>query len=303
MKPHKILKFLREKKGLSQRKLAELSGLTKSTYARFEKGEQVVDFISLLKLLDNLDATMKDYTELLDIDDEFKNHQEKIRWAIKNKDAKLIRQLTMYFSNNRNSNLKYYTYYISLYSHLQKDFPDLFITEEQLKKEIHNRFEIILNSEYITTTDYKFTANALIYTVEEQKKTIIEHTIFSPDIISFSSKGETIQLAIAQLLNNYIDRLITEKKLEMTDKYIQKQYEILSNYPSQQFSTLLKFHEARIIYIKKPSKKNEQLLNNIIDYYEMIDYKDHIISLSRDLKELKDPSFANNNPNVISSWN
>lgn len=309
MKPNEILIFLREKKGLSQRKLSEKLPISRSTYNRYEKEEQEINLIILLDILKTLDTTINDYIELLNINDEFKNYQKKMKTALDNQETELVKELVTYFLKNRQNNLTFFSYYISLYLHLRDNYKQLFISEEQLKEEIHLEFSKILDSEYHTTIDYKFTANALLFAPLNLKSQLINQLIFSPKIDSFASKGEAIQIAIAQLLNNYIDRLITHAHFQDIHVYLTKQQEILNHYPSQQYSTLLKFHESRVNYFFQPSSKNLANMYNIMDHYEFIGYKQDAQALNEDINSIINVQKTPHNtphtdkPNILDGWN
>lgn len=63
-----IIKFHRKKAGLTQKELADLSGLGKTVIFDIEKGKETVQFNSLLKVLKALNIKLKIESRLIDGD-------------------------------------------------------------------------------------------------------------------------------------------------------------------------------------------------------------------------------------------
>lgn len=61
-----IIKFHRKKAGLTQKKLADLSGLGKTVIFDIEKGKETVQFNSLLKVLKVLNIKLKIESRLME---------------------------------------------------------------------------------------------------------------------------------------------------------------------------------------------------------------------------------------------
>jgi len=63
-----IIKYHRKKAGLTQKELADLSGLGKTVIFDMEKGKETVQFNSLLKVLKALNIKLKFESRLIDGD-------------------------------------------------------------------------------------------------------------------------------------------------------------------------------------------------------------------------------------------
>ncbi|MFV0505006.1 MAG: hypothetical protein ACK5LT_13730, partial [Lachnospirales bacterium] len=114
-------------------------------------------------------------------------------------------------------------------------------------------------------------------------------------------QSSEVRLIIAQLMNNVIDIKIKYRSLTDIDKYIDKQNEILQNYPSQQYSTLLKFHEMRLTYLNKPTRKNIKPMEKLAEFYNLIEYAIEAEGLELDIEQLLNPS-NNKQTSLLNAW-
>lgn len=214
----KTLKYIREKKGISQNKM--LDDKDASQYSRIEGGKSQLRISTLIELSERLGLTLNEFIKYSFVDKKSIELSQKMNYSIDNPDSeyhkfKLIKEYKKLDKLNKKlMTYKDFAYYYAIKSTFSRLWKDI---EPPSTDEIDHIYHMLVNSEFYGQFDYLLAINIITFFNTEQIDNLITRMfpVRNPD------KKTDVTLNYANLLiTNVISLAMYEMDYEAALRYV-----------------------------------------------------------------------------------
>jgi len=209
------IKFLRLERGFSQKDILP-KGVTSPTYSKFENNKQDLKIKHIFEILDNMDITTHEFTQLLNRKTKMKILQDTLISCANNINDPLKQRelITIYKELQSKDELAQYEFAALL--NIKEFFNNTISEIEPISAEELNIKKIILSRHYHGYRDYHLISNHIMNFSNEDVDLFID-TLFP--ITDFKNKSPETQGVIIQLFVNLMTKEMYENNLDRATKF------------------------------------------------------------------------------------
>lgn len=301
MNEHDLLKFLRKLYQLTQKELADLTGLNVSTISRYEKGHQLIPFSDLQTIFNHLNISFEEFVILQNVETETNYYFDLFHQNATKPNKNDIIKIYNYAKENKESSALHQLLYLKIKRIFSSVFPKEiqkispkeieYYTTKWLTQSYHSIYDyqiLATISPLVPYTDFKKIMNLMVIRQLDSKLLKLRLT-----------NNSDLRTQICVIFNNYLDVGIKYKEIKELSVILQHFRKFTHKYIINVYIPLIKYWSILIQSGLELTAQDFKELEHLAKGIEISGQLNMAEAMTKSIQRLKDGDFLHNSDDLV----